>query len=274
MTWAAKDNIPAVQRSPERHSSEQPKPAAVSLSILEGRGEGILQGVVPGSPAAAVAEREGNAVLELLYEARTIEQALRIAQDATEYSDRLTAGIAERTEAPQRACRKGCSYCCRLVNIAVAIPEALAVAEYLRKRTGKDEREGVRRRIDGFLKKTKGLDYQQRAMVRHPCPLLVEDVCSVHEVRPLACRGWNSLDASKCEEDLHHPERECVTSVYLPQLDIARAVRIGMYAGLRCAGLRHDRVFFMPALKRALDVPSAADRWLAGEPFLDADQLD
>ena len=258
----------------DRTTFENADGETVSLAVLRGSAERILDGVEPGSPAAAIAERQGGRVLRAIVADRSVANAIDLTRSAAAYSDAMTAGLAEHIESLTPDCCKGCSHCCHLVNIAVAVPEALSVAEHVRARWSVGELDGLQARVQTFLDHTEGLTYEQRAHTRHPCPMLIDDSCSVYEVRPLACRGWNSLDVSKCEEDHHQPERHRVTPVYVPQLDIARSVRIGLYAGIRCAGLQHDRVHFIPALSVALYDPNAGEQWVAGGPFLESGQAD
>ena len=230
------------------------------------------EGVEAGSLEAAVIEGEAKSVLEILSEGRTVDTAVRIASHAAERADTLIDRIAEPEDLPRRACKKGCAYCCYLVNVITAIPEVLAIARGLTEHTEPDELDAVRRRIENYLERVKGLDYEASGGIRYPCPLLVDDLCLAYEARPLACRGWNSLDVSKCEEDFRHPEFKSATPVCKPQFDIATNVRLGIYVGLRFAGFQQDRVDLVGGLRIALDSPAAVVRWLDGGPFLDADQ--
>jgi hypothetical protein len=149
-----------------------------------------------------------------------------------------------------------------------AIPEVLAIGGHLKQRAEPNELDAVRRRIEGDLERIEGWPREQRPTIRHLCPLVVDSTCPPYEVCPLAFRGWNNLDLSKCEEDFRHPEQKGASTIWIPLLEITMNVRLGTYAGLRIVRLQHHRVAFVADLKTALDVPDAATRWLAGEPLL------
>jgi hypothetical protein len=81
----------------------------------------------------------------------------------------------------------------------------------------------------------------------------------------LTCRGYNSSDASQCERSVKARERVEVPS-YAPQHRLAVFVLDGLRAGLAEAGLNGDLLELTAALRIALDLPDAAERWLAAEP--------
>ncbi len=223
----------------------------------------------PLPPARSIEERQASAVLRILDDDPTIGKIVEIASNAVERLARVAG--ADACAIPKPACAKGCSFCCHLVNIAVAIPEVVAIAEYLKRNARPGEVKALRQRINSDMEWMHEASREELYAIRRPCPLLVDDCCSVYEVRPLACRGWNSLDVDKCEEDFHHPERNVETQVSLPMLEGATKVRQGLYRGLGRAGLQHDRVDFIAALKLALDQADAVRQWLDGEPFVTPD---
>jgi hypothetical protein len=104
-----------------------------------------------------------------------------------------------------------------------------------------------------------------RAAARLPCPLLVGHRCAAYAVRPLTCRGFNSRDARRCELSLD-PRNHVSVPAYAPQLRLTTFVLDGMRAGLVGPGLNGDLLELSGALRIALEVPDALERWLAGEP--------
>ena len=108
------------------------------------------------------------------------------------------------------------------------------------------------------------LSLGQRADARTPCALLVNHRCAAYPVRPLTCRGFNSSDAHLCELFLQSPWKVVVPAC-VPQLRLMTFVLDGMRAGLSESGLRGDLVELTAALRIALELPDAAERWLAGE---------
>src|SRR5262249_24591172 len=112
----------------------------------------------------------------------------------------------------------------------------------------------------------------ERGRARFPCPLLVNHRCTAYPVRPLTCRGLTSSDAQQCERFLQAPRRTVVPS-YVPQLRLMTFALDGLRAGLSESGLKDDLVEWTAALRIALEVPDAAERWLAGEPVFAAARL-
>src|SRR5262249_21283762 len=112
----------------------------------------------------------------------------------------------------------------------------------------------------------KGLREDRWSAARLPCPLLVDNRCSVYPVRPLTCRGFNSSDAHQCERWVKKRERIEVP-IYERQHRLATFVLDGLRAGLSESGLPDDLLELTSALRIALTLPNAFDRWLAGEPI-------
>ena len=124
-------------------------------------------------------------------------------------------------------------------------------------------------RIEAHRAATAGLDGAARRLARAACPLLVDGRCSVYPIRPMSCRGWNSLDVQACEADFLDPTRLARTTTYAPQLQIHAHVQEGMAAGLEAAGLPHDRVELVAALRIAVGATDVEARWLDGEPIFE-----
>ncbi len=113
-------------------------------------------------------------------------------------------------------CSKGCGACCRQV-IPVAIPEALFLMEHIESMEP-GRREIITRRLSGALEacRREGLcdalltassdqaaigaaqEYFNRGII---CPFLEEGACSIHPVRPFACREFNALTSPQWCDD-------------------------------------------------------------------------
>lgn len=114
--------------------------------------------------------------------------------------------------------------------------------------------------------RTRGLSRAQRARAGVPCPLLVDGACSVHEVRPLLCRGWSSLDAAACERHFADPDTVPVAPAYTVAYELASAVLAGLGLAARDAGRDGGLLELVAALRIALERPTAGERWAAGLP--------
>jgi Fe-S-cluster containining protein len=106
---------------------------------------------------------------------------------------------AELKKGKTLACGKGCSACCRThVTIPVYPLELMGIYWYLLEIHGGDNIEPV---IANLLDFTPGKG----------CPFLIEGVCGIHPVRPLACRFFNVF-SKPCEEgeDAYYTRRQDV----------------------------------------------------------------
>jgi hypothetical protein len=215
----------------------------------------------------AVADAERGSVLAILGSARGDGAASAIAQDAQSHADWLADGARRLIPPGAIACREGCAFCCHL-RVITTIPEVLRIASDVRG-LAPDERAALDGRIEAHRAATAGLDAAARRLTRPACPLLVDGRCSVYAIRPMSCRGWNSLDVQACEADFLDPSRLARTTIYAPQFQINAHVQEGMAAGREAAGLPHDRVELVAALRIALGTPDAEARWLDGEPIFE-----
>ncbi|HEY3666443.1 MAG TPA: YkgJ family cysteine cluster protein, partial [Polyangiaceae bacterium] len=92
--------------------------------------------------------------------------------------------------------------------------------------------------------------------------------CLVYEARPLACRGYNSLDAESCRRSLDD-DLEIVES-NVPLARDCAAVALGLLAGIADAGLPAELLELTAGLHIALSEPDALQRWLRGGPVFAA----
>ena len=101
-------------------------------------------------------------------------------------------GVAEGIRRQERkgrvlACRRGCSACCRTHRTIPVYPlELVGLSWYVTEKLA----DPVREKLKVSLRVYKAGD---------ACPFLLEDVCAVHAMRPLACRHFNVFDKA-CDE--------------------------------------------------------------------------
>lgn len=148
-------------------------------------------------------------------------------------------------------------------TILVTAPEAIGIAEHLRRRLSGREVRRIRDRaaLNGELIAEGGAD----AGVL-PCALQGDDcVCRTYEVRPVGCRPLHAatigsavgLGARRVDDG--EPGWEAHTE------EVGRGLAEGLSRGLERAGLDADRYELNAALVAVLDTPDAAARWARGE---------
>jgi hypothetical protein len=99
---------------------------------------------------------------------------------------------------PPPACRAGCAACCT-VNVATLAIEGAVAADHLRAALGPDRAAAVGAELAAFHGRVRWLEDGERIASRATCPLLDAcGRCTIHAVRPLACRSVSSLDAADC----------------------------------------------------------------------------
>ncbi|HUH84821.1 MAG TPA: YkgJ family cysteine cluster protein [Stellaceae bacterium] len=179
----------------------------------------------------------------------------------------LVFGRAQQTidevkaTAPRLGCKSGCAWCC-YQNVEVTIPEAILVAAHI---AADDPR---RQRIAEAAATLGGLDDSARRRAGKPCPLLVDNRCSVYDDRPLMCRGMMAADAEGCRSVFEAGVTgEGSTSIeFYP---MAQYFMLGDQAGMRGIlkdmGLQHEPVEMTRAVAAILADPDIVERWLARE---------
>jgi Fe-S-cluster containining protein len=190
---------------------------------------------------------------------------------ATDLTARAIEAAPEEAKRHLPVCRAGCDSCCRVHAVFVAPAEALRLASPVRATRTPAAVDALRASLDALAPRTAAMSLQDRADARIPCPLLDEGTgaCTVHPVRPLLCRGYNSCDLSACLRQLETGDLTATPPCNAEQSVVHKHVFAGLVLG---AG--RERVTgpleLVDALRAALSAPDAEARWLAGEPVFDA----
>jgi Fe-S-cluster containining protein len=139
---------------------------------------------------------------------------------------RLLAEVAQ-TAAPFVACGKGCSACCKM-NVSITSVEAERLAAV----SGKP-----------VVRPPHPMTHPEDKFSGVPCPFLVEDACSVYEVRPYVCRAHFSFDTSPhwCQ-----PERAYVGDMGMVEFGGAKAAYQAIAGSTPLGGFADIRDFFPP----------------------------
>jgi Fe-S-cluster containining protein len=188
-----------------------------------------------------------------------IVPAMRRLGEEAERLEERRASEAGRTI----SCRMGCAACCRMM-VPVAPPEAFALKEYVDNLPA-DRRHHIARRLtetthhleehgllDQLYAVAEGTEAQSdeefeplnRAYysLRMPCPFLEQEMCTIYEARPAACR----------ELLVTSPAEWCQDLVRNPVQAIPVPVRMGSALGLLWAELTQS-------VPRLIPLPIAID---------------
>jgi Fe-S-cluster containining protein len=124
----------------------------------------------------------------------------------------------EEQKGKRLACSKGCSNCCWTHKTIPVYPlELVGLSWYTTEKISGPERDVLR----------KQLKYHKE---NDPCPFLVDGVCSVHPMRPIACRQFNVFGKQCAEgEDPYYTRREDVLTPIKKYTDQAFFIMLPFY---------------------------------------------
>lgn len=203
---------------------------------------------------------------------RASEAARRLMALTSELVSRLLALAPEGAV----ACKAGCGHCCHQI-VGISVPEALAIFAHLQRSRSAAELEELKSRVEALHERARGLPAAERFTPELPCAFLQDGSCSIYELRPFACRGANSLDASDCERRLRDPgaraeflEKGHGGRAYAEPVRAFRAVSTGLQLALSELYRLDPRGLDLLAAMHVLFESGASlgDAWVAGEqPF-------
>jgi Fe-S-cluster containining protein len=178
-----------------------------------------------------------NTALSMLRTKWSADGAADLGRAAMDSTSTLVGGLLARAPAGTIACQSGCDHCC-YQSVGVTPPEALAILAHVQATRSLEELDTLRARLREYRAKTRDLAAHERVSPDLPCPFLEGRACSIYPVRPLSCRGMNSLDRSVCEMKLHDPAtREASLAGTLPGHVLIEPIRAfhAISAGLQLA---------------------------------------
>lgn len=119
------------------------------------------------------------------------------------------------------ACTKGCSSCCKTHKDIPVFPlELVGITWFATEKVEGETRQILKRQL---------LQHQ----TLDGCPFLVEDVCSIHPMRPLACRHFNVFGQVCADgEDAYHTRRQDVLTPIKKYKDEALQITLPFYASM------------------------------------------
>ena len=160
------------------------------------------------------------------------------------------------------ACDRGCTYCCH-ISVASSLPEVFLVAGRLRDELDPLARFGAR----AALAVDEQFTSEDRFRHGKACAFLSGGLCSIYPARPLACRGWHSLDVAACEKGFADGDPTSRIPAIPGRMTAAAAITFALCTAAKDTGLDGRPVRFVAAVRAALDDATWIDRWLSGEPI-------
>jgi len=173
----------------------------------------------------------------------------------------VDAGVSEAVGREQKqgrelACHKGCAACCRSHTTIPVYPlELIGITWYTVEKLAGPVREQLQQQLRAHRQ-------------GEPCPLLVDNACSVHPLRPLACRQFNVFGQVCVEgEDAYYTRRSDVLTPLREYADAAFDVMLPFY-GVKTSAERKrlidsGQVHQLVKVLQEYDWPKLADRMQA-----------
>ena len=215
-----------------------------------------------------------KALSEGLEEPLKPEGLIDLVNQAIHLSNWLWEEIEKRhiTDFEDIACKNGCSWCC-YKQVGVSPLEVFLIVEYLKNKKTTFSLEDLNSRLATLDQQTNGLSSASRLEAQLPCAFLLENSCSIYEVRPLACRGGNSIDADLCRrhvEDMDNFQSEAELEghpdwIHAVPFHVMRVLREGLTSGMRKWDLGQEKLELTAATRIALQEKDALENWIAGK---------
>ncbi len=174
-----------------------------------------------------------------------VDAAAALAKNA----DESIAKIKDRYR-PALDCRAGCSYCCRKPGVLTSIPELLRILVYVRSTFCTNEIAELTERARRYAAQMEGRNCNDPISESVPCPLLVDGLCSVYEVRPLVCRGYNSTNVGACRSA--HEDPNVLVPIFALLKDVTDGATVGSAQRFKEEGFNSSMVDLGSAMNIAL----------------------
>jgi len=203
--------------------------------------------------------------------ARTPERFAKARSKVRAFANTEAAKIeadVSRMPEPQRtqltkACRAGCAHCCYF-RVGVEAHEMAAIGHHIHHHFSEEERAALRKRTAAYREQMPPLTVD-KLLGRAPCPFLVDDQCSIYEIRPFVCQRHHSVNLQACEKSRFDPKNRPNIPFVMPHIHMVSHLMLGMRKEILDAGLDTSIVELGRAVEAVLDHPDAFDKYFAGE---------
>ncbi len=178
-----------------------------------------------------------------------LQAAVSAAADVAQFADEALAIVQEEYR-PRLHCQEGCHYCCCKPGVLASIPELLRILALIHSTFSEADVLALRERAKRYGEQVAGRNFNELVDESVPCPLLVDGRCSVYEVRPLVCRGYNSTDVDACRKA--HSDRTARVPIFAMLKDVTDGATVGAAQSLKAAGFNDSLIDLGTALQLAL----------------------
>ena len=135
------------------------------------------------------------------------------------------------------ACKKDCEWCCHQPVYALSY-ELDYLNHFIITRFSKQKQKEISARAAIKRKKLEGMEKEQLANSKYPCPLLENGSCIAYQARPISCRIYLSMEVKSCIKFFRDPDNKTnFPALYSFPLRIGRMMNEGFKAALKTNGI-------------------------------------
>jgi Fe-S-cluster containining protein len=178
-----------------------------------------------------------------------LKAVISAAADVADYADEAIAIVNDEYH-PRLDCKEGCWYCCCKPGVLTMVPEFLRILDHVQATFRADEIADLTKRARAYAAQMAGRSFDDPVDESVPCPLLRDGRCSVYEVRPLVCRGYNSTSVDACRKA--HADADELVPIFSVLKDVTDGATVGVAQRLKAAGFNDSLVDLGSALNIAL----------------------
>jgi len=200
---------------------------------------------------AFLASRDAGNVLTLesLRAGIRLQTVVEAAAAVADFADEALSIVREEYR-PRLECKEGCWYCCCKPGVLISVPELLRILSHVRSTFDDAARTALSNRARQYVASIEGRSFDDSTNASVPCPLLADGRCSVYEVRPLVCRGYNSTSVDACRKA--HEDADELVPMFSVLKDVTDGAAVGAAQRLHAEGFHDSMVDLGTALNIAL----------------------
>jgi Fe-S-cluster containining protein len=200
---------------------------------------------------------------------------IEMARNVYEYIETFTEQFLEECGIGNSKvyCKKGCAYCCHQ-SVFVLPHEAFYLFIYLKTICNKETLDDLKNKILEKNVITSVMDFKSILRNTKPCPFLENNICSVYEARPMACRLFQSMDVRSCIVERNNPtEMDKYARLYELPLRVGRMMNEGIGAYFTENGLKTTEWIIESSMSLLFNDNKLMFRWLKGEEAFKSREL-
>lgn len=178
--------------------------------------------------------------------------------------DKIIATAIE--ESPTKpACKAGCSYCC-YYKVEVKAHEMLLIHEHMQKNLAPALKSQILESAKTNAELIRTLTPQEHLSTNIKCPFLIENQCSIYEVRPFRCRSFHAVKVDGCEASYANPSDFSIATELIEDVShFSDALSQGFEASAMDSGYDHRTYDLTTALLEVFADDAVEKRYKRGK---------